>query len=114
MKETKPAETAFRVAIFAGALGLVGWLPPDLQWMAAFLCIVGTGLFIYEIWLTRRVKRAWIGNLIWAGLAFGAAVALVNGMLSSLATPLFALAGVCLALGLIASFSENGEGESAE
>lgn len=114
MKETTPAETAFRVAIFAGALGLVGWLPPDLQWMAAFLCVIGAGLFLYEIWITRRVPHAWIGNLIWAGLSLGAAAALGNGMLNSFATPLFALAGVCLALGLIASFSENGDGESAE
>lgn len=114
MRETKPAETAFRVAIFAGALGVVGWLPPDLQWMAAFLCFIGTGLFLYEIWITRRRKRAWIGNLIWAALSLGAALALVKGLLSWMATPLFALAGVCLALGLIASFSESGEGETRE
>lgn len=114
MMDAKPADTAFRVAIFAGALGLVGWLPPDLQWMAAFLCGIGTALFLYEIWITRRVRRAWIGNLIWALLSLGAAVALINGMLSWMATPLFALAGVCLALGLIASFSDTGGSETSE
>ena len=40
MTELTPAELAFRVGALAGLLGILGWLPVNLQWMAAFALLI--------------------------------------------------------------------------
>jgi hypothetical protein len=109
VNDVAPSELAFRVGIFAGVLGAIGWLPVNIQWMAAFVCLIVAAIYLYEIWVTRARKRAWRGNLLRVVLSLGAAGVLTNGLLKWLSTPLLALSAACVALGVVASLADSGD-----
>ena len=111
--ELRPAEIAFRVGVAAFVLGLVAWLPVDLQWIVAGLLTIGSLIYFYETWVRRASRRAVRDNLVWAMLLLAGAVALVQGWAAYAATPLMALGGVCIGLWFAATLGHSdGAGES--
>ncbi|MCW3847593.1 hypothetical protein OF829_10090 [Sphingomonas sp. LB-2] len=114
MTELAPAELALRVGIFAGVLGLVGWLPADLQWMAAAVLLIVALIFLYEIWAARASRRKQRDALVVALMALGGAGALVEGWTRYIATPLLALGGICIALWFVGTLSASGEDSESE
>ena len=114
MSELAPAELAFRVGAFAGALGVVGLLPPNLQWISACVLLLVSLIYFYEIWVARGSRRAQRKALIVAVIALAAAGALVEGWAALLSTPLLAFAMVCAGLGVAGMLAQNGESETPE
>ena len=108
MIDLPPAKLAFRVAIFAGVLGAMAWLPPGVHGLAAFVLLLVAAAFFYEAWVVRRSRPAQRRNLLWGALSTMAAGALAGGLLAFAATPLLALAAVCGALGVVAAFGDPG------
>jgi hypothetical protein len=110
-----PAEIALRVGIFAGILGVVGLFPPNLQWMGAFVLGIVALIYFYEIWAARASRRAQRDALIVALLAAAGGGVLIEGWMAWIATPLIALAVVCMALwfvGTLGSSSDDTESET--
>ena len=114
MTDPRPAELALRVGIFAGVLGLVGWMPVNLQWMGAGVLILVSLAFFYEIWVVRGSRRAQRDSLISALLPLGGAVALIQGWIGWVATPLLALAAVCIGLWFAGTLGDSGDGPDQE
>jgi hypothetical protein len=112
--ELTPAELAFRVGALAGLLGILGWLPVNLQWMAAFALLIVALVYFYEIWAARGSPRRQRGALIWAVLALAGAGALIGEIVASVSTPLLALAAVCIALSVAATLGDSGGDAESE
>ena len=115
MTDLAPAELALRVGIFAGVLGFVGWMPRDLQSLAAGLLVIAALIFLYEIWAVRPARRKQRDALVWAILALAGAGALVEGWARAVSTPLFALGAICVALwfvGTLGQSDDDGESET--
>ena len=109
LSDLSSSKIAFRVMIFAGALGMLGGLRAGLDGVLGGLLLLASAALLYEAWVRRWSRRRLRSNLLWAGLSLAAAMVLVNGWLVPASTPLLALAAVCGALGVIAMLSESGE-----
>jgi len=107
-----PAELALRLGIFAGLLGLVGWLPGDLQLLIAGLLLIGALIAFYEIWAARPTRRKQRDALVWALVALGGAAALIAGWARYVATPLMALGVVCVALWVVGTLGRSDDDDA--
>jgi hypothetical protein len=114
MMDLAPAELALRVGISAGVLGFLGWLPANIQWMAAFVLLVVALVYFYEIWAARASRRAQRSALVWAVLASAGAGALISGFVALVSTPLLALAAVCVALWFVGTLGQSGGDAESE
>jgi hypothetical protein len=114
VSELTPAALALRVGLFAGVLGVIGWLPASLQSMGAAVLAIVAMIYVYEIWAARASRRKQRDALILALLAFGGAAALAEGWAAFVAPPLLALAGICIALWFAAMLGESRDDTESE
>ncbi|MES2444642.1 MAG: hypothetical protein V4574_17595 [Pseudomonadota bacterium] len=109
--ELTPSTLAFRVAVFAGVLGAMGWLPGDAHWFAGMALLLAAAALLYEVVTKQALRRA---NLVWLALCLAGAGILLSGLLRFIATPLLALGMVCAALSVVATLGDNGGDNGSE
>jgi hypothetical protein len=97
------ARLSFRIAMFAGGLGLIGLVAEPMHGLFAVLLWAAAAAFLYQSVLHKKdpitLRRRRFGYGV-AALAAG--ILLWIGVVATLATPLIVLAAVCGALGVIA------------
>lgn len=114
MTDLAPAELALRVGIFAGLVGLVAWLPGDLQWLTTALLLIVALIAFYEIWAARASRRAQRDALIFALLALAAAGILIEGWARPISTPLLAFGAICVALWFVGTLGQSDDDDEHE
>lgn len=114
MTELAPAEMALRVGVFAGALGVVGWLPGNLQTLAVGVLVIVALFALYEIWAARGSRRRQRSALILAVAALVSAWLLNAGWAAYVSTPLLALGAVCVALWFAGTLGRSDDDDVSE
>jgi hypothetical protein len=97
------AKLSFRIAMFAGGLGLIGLVAEPMHGLLALVSWAVAATFFFQALFRKQdpvsLRRRRFG---YAVAALIAGVLLWIGVVATLATPLMVLAAVCGALGVIA------------
>lgn len=112
MSELPPAKLAFRVTAVAGGMAIAGALGPGLHWFAGVTLLVLAAVLVGLAVAGRKDPMALRRQrLLSAAIAGVAAAVLLSGIAEMLMMPLFVLAAVAGALGVVAVLGETGEPE---
>jgi hypothetical protein len=102
MTDVATQQLAFRVALIAGALWLVSTLAEPLHFAIGVLLLAVASWLAWVAFRTRTTRRAFEAAICAAGGGI-----LVTGIAPMIAMPMFALACVCAALGVIAMLGSH-------